>query len=94
MIEVIKGVFTCIGVISTAFILSIAITALIERSQNNGKWYPASKPPNSRRDVTIVVDGKEVRGWHSIFGTWFMYPPDSREVFYCIECHPTKWREI
>lgn len=79
--------------IDAVIMLSVAITALIEWRQNNGKWHSASNPPSTQRNVIVIVNGTERRAWRSTF-TWFMYPPDSREVFDCIPCKPTKWREI
>jgi hypothetical protein len=86
-------VFVGIGVISTVIMLGVAITSLILWRPKNKRWHSASNPPDSSRDVAIIVDGTERRAWRGPFA-WFMYPPDSREVFDCIECHPTKWREL
>ena len=80
--------------IGAVIMLSVAITALIEWRQNNGKWHSASNPPSTQRDVVIFLRGEKRRGWRGFCGNWYVYSPDSREVFDCIECNPTQWREL
>jgi len=96
--ETVMTIFAGVGVITTVFVicffLAWALTALIERRQNSGKWYPASNAPSTQRDVVIFLRGEKRRGWRGFCGNWYVYPPDSREVFDCIECNPTQWREL
>lgn len=69
------------------------ITALRAKVTALKGWHPASEKPSDQRDIMLMVDGEEKRGWcGKTTGHYYQsedYPPAQDTIV-----TPSAWREL
>lgn len=82
----------CILVVVSLF--AIWLMGYFGTKENRKRWNETYNPPSFPRDVMLVVDGEERRGWCGFSGTWFAYSSKSHDQMDAVRCYPTAWREL
>lgn len=56
--------------------------------------HPASEPPDDQRDIILIVDGEEMRGWHGKVTGYYYQSADLESPADDTIVTPTAWKEL